>query len=778
MAYVDNGDDELDYEDDEFGERGATTGSGYSGGAIAALADEDVEDEEDFEDLYNDVNVDFFPAPPGLARQSSGRFKGAENGAAAAAAPSAVKVEFAEDEDDDRAGDASYVEEQAYQERGQETGARAPTLGSRRTQAAQGRSGEGVYGQQSFGQAGGRGPGSVSLISTSKPKEENQEFVDGEASAVRASGVSANQRPPVPKGNHGQGEFGGRTGAAGDGAGAVVKEEQYGEADSQTQGAAGVAKAKEEPEYGSGQQGVYGKSALGRGSKASAGAGAGGINGAHNSEPPGGGKGVVKPVNSQSQAWVAPVAKVGGTSQAGGGALPPPVAAPSPVKDSATVASDYMAKHGGGNQLETGGTMLFVGELHWWTTDAELEAVLLEFGRVKNLKFFEEKASGKSKGYCQVEFFDAAAARMCKEKMDGRVFNGRSCVVAFASPQTIKQMGAAQVGKNQQAGQGQSQQGGQGQGKKLDGGMGSRGGAGAGGVDNRGRMGMGRTQGPGMGGRTGQGPGRGRGGLGGRGVMGAGAPFGQGPPGPMGGPPGGMMPPQGMMGQGFDPGFGPPMGRGGYGMGPGGFVPRGPPGHFPGMGPPFPGMGPGLPAVGPHVNPAFFGRGQNGTGPGMGPTGMEGHPGAWGEGPMHGWGGEELDRRMGVYGEDMGGADYGYGGDMVPDRMRARERERGAEGEWTASDRRRRVEERDGDWDRDRHRERDREGYRDALDRTREPRERPREREKDKEWEERERPSRGREKPRVGDDDERPRSRDDDYGKRRKVSQGERKVDR
>ena len=50
----------------------------------------------------------------------------------------------------------------------------------------------------------------------------------------------------------------------------------------------------------------------------------------------------------------------------------------------------------------TDGTLLFVGELQWWTTDADLEAALSEFGKVKEIKFYEEKASGKSKGYCQV----------------------------------------------------------------------------------------------------------------------------------------------------------------------------------------------------------------------------------------------------------------------------------------------------------------------------------------------------------------------------------------
>ncbi|KAI3763501.1 hypothetical protein L2E82_13405 [Cichorium intybus] len=98
---------------------------------------------------------------------------------------------------------------------------------------------------------------------------------------------------------------------------------------------------------------------------------------------------------------------------------------------------------------ENGATTLFVGELHWWTTDAELENVLTQYGRVKEIKFFDERASGKSKGYCQVEFHESSSAAACKEGMNGYLFNGRPCVVAFASPQTIRQMGANYANKNQ-----------------------------------------------------------------------------------------------------------------------------------------------------------------------------------------------------------------------------------------------------------------------------------------------------------------------------------------
>ncbi|KAG0623705.1 hypothetical protein M758_3G194700 [Ceratodon purpureus] len=416
---------------------------------------------------------------------------------------------------------------------------------------------------------------------------------------------------------------------------------------------------------------------------------------------------------------------------------------------------DVPAKHSGQGP-DSGGLMLFVGELQWWTTDAELEAALSEYGRIKNLKFFEEKASGKSKGYCQVEFFDSQAARVCKEKMDGRVFNGRACVVAFASPQTIKQLGAAQVGKNQANAQNQGQAG---AGKKA--GDGRNAGAAGQGGEGRGFNKGGRGQ-PGMerGRGNNQAPGRGRG----RGMV----PFGS--QGPMGGPPGGMMPPRGMMGPGggFEPGFGPP--GGGYGMGPGGgFGPRGPM-----FGPPFPPMGPGLPGVPAHVNPAFFGRG-NGAGPGMGP-GMEGPPGGWGEVGMPGW--EEHQRHMREGGfagpEDMGGGEFGYGGEMGRAGP-ARERERGAgEGEWGPE--RRRREERSGErgeeWERgERHRSGG--GEREAY---REQRGERGEREKDKDWERAERPA---SRAPRDKDDERARSREDDHGKRRRMtSDRDRKAER
>ncbi|KAE8727086.1 hypothetical protein F3Y22_tig00005929pilonHSYRG00161 [Hibiscus syriacus] len=219
--------------------------------------------------------------------------------------------------------------------------------------------------------------------------------------------------------------------------------------------------------------------------------------------------------------------KVNGGGGGGGGSGPMigngvgNVGVASVVRDSAP----GVGASGGGSG---GGTILFVGDLHWWTTDAKLESELCKYEPVKEVKFFDEKAIGKSKGYCQVEFYDPAADAACKEGMNGHVFNGRPCVVAFASPFTVKKMGEARLNRNQQmaqyalsqAGRGRNDAGGKPIGINIQTGGNYQGGdyyIGYG----RGNMGRGNAQGMGNGGPVG--PMRNRaGGMGGRGIMGNG----------------------------------------------------------------------------------------------------------------------------------------------------------------------------------------------------------------------------------------------------------------
>ncbi|KAK4750605.1 hypothetical protein SAY87_004087 [Trapa incisa] len=474
-----------------------------------------------------------------------------------------------------------------------------------------------------------------------------------------------------------------------------------------------------------------------------------------------------------------------------------------------------VAPAGSGSGNGGGGTnMLFVGDLHWWTTDAELEAELCKYGHVKEVKFFDEKASGKSKGYCQVEFFNPASATTCKEGMNGHIFNGRACVVAFASPASIRRMGEAQMNRNQQTSQsafaGQGRRGLNDMGPKTAGNNTPSAGNFQGGDNNRGfgRGNWGRGNAQGMGNRGAVGPMRNRGaGMGGRDLTGNG--FGQGM---AGAPP--LLHHPSMMGQGFDPAFSGPIGRmGGYGGFPGAPCPP-----YSGLLPAFPPMGGvGMPGVAPHVNPAIFGRGMPMGGMGILPgSGVEGpNMGMWSGSAMGGWGvddhagtragessyGEEAasDHQYGDVTQDRGGwpnsskendwsgySDRRFHDDreMANERDVTREKEMGQDRERSEvrhrDDRdygreknrnhdrdreqsRDRDRGRDRDCDRDREREKEREPHKDDMDGYSDHH-RYRDSEHGNDYE------RGRSSRIHSKDDQRTRSRDADYGKRRRLT--------
>ncbi|KAG6435659.1 hypothetical protein SASPL_100534 [Salvia splendens] len=278
--------------------------------------------------------------------------------------------------------------------------------------------------------------------------------------------------------------------------------------------------------------------------------------------------------------------------------------------------------------VENGNTKVLVGELHWWTRDLDIESVVIQYGRVKEIRFFGEWVNGKSKGYCQVEFYDSAAASACKDGMNGHIFYGRACVVEFVTPQTIRQMEASYMnrtyGQAQLQPQPQPQPQLQGRNLVIEANYSSGG--------DTGRN-FGGSRAPYMG----------RGGI--------------------TGPRFGMMPPQGMMGRG--------TGYRGF-SGPGGFR-----GMLPGVvNPAF--FGQGMNPNGMNINMNMnmnmrigtgarsgmwndrnmggHGRGSSNASeygpPGVAPLGMPGtHPGMWNAiTNMGGWGGEEVGRDQSSYG--------------------------------------------------------------------------------------------------------------------------------
>ncbi len=131
----------------------------------------------------------------------------------------------------------------------------------------------------------------------------------------------------------------------------------------------------------------------------------------------------------------APVKTTAASARAAAAPTRAPVKASAPVRTASPSAPD-----------DGRPTAVYVASLTWWTTDAELEGVLAEFGRVKSLTFFADRATGKSKGCCAVEFATADAAARCKDELHGREVNGKKCVVTFA--EIPKTPAAAMIGPN------------------------------------------------------------------------------------------------------------------------------------------------------------------------------------------------------------------------------------------------------------------------------------------------------------------------------------------
>ena len=71
---------------------------------------------------------------------------------------------------------------------------------------------------------------------------------------------------------------------------------------------------------------------------------------------------------------------------------------------------------------EAGGRV-YIANLAWWTTDADVEAAAGEFGRLGGggVQFLEERGCGRSKGAALVEFEEPEAAAACKEQLAGWV---------------------------------------------------------------------------------------------------------------------------------------------------------------------------------------------------------------------------------------------------------------------------------------------------------------------------------------------------------------------
>ena len=104
-------------------------------------------------------------------------------------------------------------------------------------------------------------------------------------------------------------------------------------------------------------------------------------------------------------------------------------------------------------------TNVFVGNLSYQTTEAELESAFSEFGAVERVSIIRDRDSGQPRGFAFVEMPNADEATRAIASLNGREIKGRAINVNEARPRAERPPGGGGGG-----GRGRGQGGGGGRG--------------------------------------------------------------------------------------------------------------------------------------------------------------------------------------------------------------------------------------------------------------------------------------------------------------------------
>jgi len=92
------------------------------------------------------------------------------------------------------------------------------------------------------------------------------------------------------------------------------------------------------------------------------------------------------------------------------------------------------------------GRRLYVGNLAFNTTDAELQELFSAHGTVSSAQVIADRETGRSKGFGFVEMADEAAAQAAIDALNGTQHNGRKITVNEAKPKEAKSGGRGGYG--------------------------------------------------------------------------------------------------------------------------------------------------------------------------------------------------------------------------------------------------------------------------------------------------------------------------------------------
>lgn len=89
---------------------------------------------------------------------------------------------------------------------------------------------------------------------------------------------------------------------------------------------------------------------------------------------------------------------------------------------------------------------LYIGNLSWWTTDQDIADVIGDVGvnDFQEVKFFENRANGQSKGFCVVSLGSENSMRYVMERLPKKELHGQNPVVTLPTKQALNQFESQQ----------------------------------------------------------------------------------------------------------------------------------------------------------------------------------------------------------------------------------------------------------------------------------------------------------------------------------------------
>ena len=77
---------------------------------------------------------------------------------------------------------------------------------------------------------------------------------------------------------------------------------------------------------------------------------------------------------------------------------------------------------------------LYVGNLNWQTTEADLQAAFEAFGQVTSVTIIKDKYTGQSRGFGFVEMADDSDGQAAIDGLNGKELDGRTLRIDRARP--------------------------------------------------------------------------------------------------------------------------------------------------------------------------------------------------------------------------------------------------------------------------------------------------------------------------------------------------------